>query len=152
MYFIVNKSLIKTSQFLNPNQSCPQVSNRNPHSPFRESPNSCHSSCLCVLPCLCGIFLLKHFRPRTSVLNLPIPLRHRFFLKPRANSPHDRALPSPNSSPPRVLVVRLLRVSVARIRSDSSRGHTWRNPLCFHRRLLLQLLPFQNENRLRENV
>jgi hypothetical protein len=91
-------------------------------------------------------------RPRTSVLNLLIPLRHRFFFKLRAHSLHDRALPSPNPPSPRASMVHFFRRAFSRIHLDSPRGHTRRNALRFRRRLLLQMRSFQNEIRLHENV
>jgi hypothetical protein len=126
-------------------------------SPFRES-WSVHPSFL-VLYSVFSVPLRRYsvsfshiFRPRTSVLNLPIPLRQWFFSKPRSHSPHDRALPSLVLLPARTRVVRFLRFSAPRVCSDSSRRHTWRHPLCFPRRLLLQLFSFQSENRLCKNV
>src|SRR5262249_38336295 len=88
----------------------------------------------------------------TSVLNLPIQLRHRFFFETRSHSAHDRALPSSCPPSPRVLMVRLFRSAAPRIRFDPPRGHTRRNPLCSRRRLLLQMCAIQNETGLRENV
>ena len=91
-------------------------------------------------------------RPRTSVLNLPIPLRHRFFFRPRAHSAHDRAHATRLVPPPRLLVVCIFHRDLARLRSHPSRRHTRRNPLRSRRRLLLQVLSFKNEIRLHENL
>src|SRR5215475_8190291 len=132
-------------------QSCPGVSIRNSPAPFRES-------IFVALPILRPLRLCVSAREssvprsRTSVLNLPIRPRHRFFSRTGAHSAHDRALPSPNPPPPRVLVVCFFGRASARVRFHPSRGHTRRNPLRSRRRLLLQMRPIQNEIRLHENV
>ena len=98
-------------------------------------------------------FSRLHFlRSRTSVLSLPIPLRHRFFSAPAAQSTHDRALPTTSSSSSRALVVRVLRRPSSCFSSHPSCGHTRHDPLRSRRHLLLQLLAFQNKTRVRENV
>src|SRR5262249_29919077 len=91
-------------------------------------------------------------RSRTSVLNLPIRLRHRFFFETHSHSAYDRALPSSSPRSPRVLVVRLFRCASSCVCSHPPRGHAGRDPFCSRRRLLLQLRAIQNKVRLRENV
>jgi hypothetical protein len=91
-------------------------------------------------------------RSRTSVLSLPIPLRHRFFSGRPAHFTHDRALPSTSSPPSRLFVVRVLRRPSSCFGSHRACGHSKHDPLRSRRHLLLQLLSFQNKTRVRKNV
>jgi len=143
-YLIRNASLIANPERKEEHQSWAGVSNRN-----RDHPSS-------------GIFPLaqdRHFlqtplflRSRTSVLSLPIPLRHRFFSVSTAQSTHDRALPYASPPSSRALMVRVLRRPSSCFSSHPSRGHTKHDPLRSRRHLLLQLLAFQNKTRVRKNV
>jgi hypothetical protein len=95
---------------------------------------------------------LSFLRSRTSVLSLPIPLRHRFFSGRPAEFAHDRPLPAAPAPSSRVLVVRVLRCSSSCFGSYRSCGHSSHDPLGARRHLLLQLLSFQNKTRVRKNV
>ena len=91
-------------------------------------------------------------RPRTSVLNLPIPLRQWFFLKPRAHSLHDRASATRLPPPPRISLVHIFYRDLARLRANPPRRYTRCHPLRSRRRVLLQMRSIQNEIGLHKNV
>ena len=97
-------------------------------------------------------FYATQFRPRTSVLNLPIPLRHRFFFPPPAHFPCDRLFPLPSFPSPSVAVDYFLAGGRSGFNLDPTRRHARHRAQRSRRRLLLQLLSLQSETGLRKNV
>jgi hypothetical protein len=105
-----------------------------------------------VLRCHTRLARKSALRSRTSVLNLPIPLRHRFFSALATNFHHDCAFPSPNADPSRILVARIPRRTFSCFGSYPPGGHAKHGPLRPRGRLLLQLLSVEDKTRLLKNV
>jgi len=108
---------------------------------------------LCLIPIFIGDHSRLHpVRPRTSVLNLPIPLRHRFFSQPRSHFPRDCPTSSPGLPSSDHSLVHILRRSTPRVSLDPSRRHPRHHAHRARRRLLLQMRSIQNKSGLYKNV
>lgn len=104
------------------------------------------------IPILLGVRESHPVRPRTFVLNLPMPLRHRFFFQSPSHSARDCPLPSPGHSSSGHSLVHILRCGAPRVGLDPSRRHPWHYAHRFCRRLLLQVRSIQNKIGLYKNV